>query len=68
MSDPNDDPTKRQRDIGEGYPEESPSGTGIDASDHAEDDVTPEPRAPGTSTSEDSAPSHATGNPRAAGG
>ena len=53
---------------GQGYPEESQPGTGIDAHDHAEDDVTPDTEAPETSPRRDSEPSKATGNPNAAGG
>ena len=53
---------------GQGYPEENQPGTGIDAGEHAEDDVTPEHDAPETHAEQDSDPSHATGNPRAAGG
>ena len=34
---------------GQGYPEESQPGTGIDARDHAEDDVTPDGDPPQTS-------------------
>jgi hypothetical protein len=58
----------RERDVGAGYPEESQPGTGIDAREHAEDDVAGDEGAPQTSTDEDSDPSRATGNPRAAGG
>jgi len=53
---------------GQGYPEENQPGTGIDARDHAEDDVTPDDDAPDTSPSRDGDPSQATGNPNAAGG
>jgi hypothetical protein len=54
---------------GQGYPEESQPGLGIDAHDHPENDVTPDDdRAPETSTSDDGDPSQATGNPKAAGG
>jgi hypothetical protein len=53
---------------GQGYPEESPPGMGIDAHEHAEDDVTPDDEAPETSRDEDGDPSQATGNPKAAGG
>ncbi len=54
---------------GQGYPEEQPPGMGIDAHDHAEDDVTPDADdAPATSPDRDSEPSKATGNPHAAGG
>ena len=53
---------------GEGYPEENQPGTGIDARDHAEDDVTPDEHAAEPSKREDGDPSQATGNPNAAGG
>lgn len=53
---------------GQGYPEENQPGTGIDARDHAEDDVTPDGDAPETSPAQDGDPSQATGNPNAAGG
>lgn len=69
----NEDPTdrdhERRRDTGQGGPEESQPGTGIDAGDHPEQDVTPDDAAaPRTSTPEDGDPSQATGNPKAAGG
>jgi hypothetical protein len=60
--------TPRERDTGQGYPEESQPGTGIDARDHPEDDLAPSHDAPETSTDEDGDPSQATGNPKAAGG
>lgn len=64
-----DDPSTRKRDTtGQGYPEENQPGTGIDARDHPEDDVTPDHDAARTSTREDGDPSQATGNPKAAGG
>lgn len=53
---------------GQGYPEEQPAGMGIDAHDHAEDDVAPDADAPKSSSERDSEPSKATGNPNAAGG
>ena len=53
---------------GQGYPEEGQPGTGIDAHEHAEDDVAPDAEAPETSPPRDSEPSKATGNPHAAGG
>lgn len=54
---------------GQGYPEENQPGTGIDAHHHAEDDVTPDADdAADTTKREDGDPSHATGNPHAAGG
>ena len=57
-----------QQTTGQGYPEENQRGTGIDARDHAEDDVTPEHDAPETHPDRDGDPSQATGNPHAAGG
>jgi hypothetical protein len=63
-----DTSTARSRDAAQGYPEEGPPGTGIDARDHPEDDVTPDEDAPQTSASRDGDPSQATGNPKAAGG
>lgn len=53
---------------GQGYPEENQPGTGIDAHEHAEDDVTYDESAPRTSPEPDGDPSQATGNPNAAGG
>lgn len=55
---------------GQGYPEEQPAGIGIDAHDHAEDDIPADDDhgAPQTSPDRDSEPSKATGNPHAAGG
>jgi hypothetical protein len=53
---------------GQGYPEENQPGTGIDAHEHAEDDVTPDHDAPHSAKAEDGDPSQATGNPNAAGG
>ena len=61
-----DDP--KRDTTGQGYPEENQPGTGIDAHDHAEDEVTPEPDGPDTHPAKDGDPSQATGNPRAAGG
>lgn len=58
----------RRDTTGQGYPEESQPGTGIDARDHAEDEVTPEHEAPESGPERDSEPSKATGNPNAAGG
>jgi hypothetical protein len=64
-----DEDTERQEETtGQGYPEEGQPGMGIDAHDHAEDDVTPDDDAPETSAEQDGDPSQATGNPRAAGG
>jgi len=67
MSD-HEDTQPRERDTGQGYPEEGQPGTGIDAREHAEDDVTPDDAAPQASTDDDGDPSQATGNPNAAGG
>ncbi len=54
---------------GQGYPEENQPGMGIDAHDHAEDDVTPDAeKAPDNHPKRDGNPSQATGNPNAAGG
>lgn len=53
---------------GQGYPEENQPGTGIDAHDHAEDDVAPDHDAPRSHPERDGDPSQATGNPKAAGG
>jgi hypothetical protein len=55
-------------DTGAGYPEQSQPGTGIEADEHSEDDVTPQHDAPKTDTARDGGPGQATGNPRAAGG
>jgi hypothetical protein len=62
-----EDETPRQ-DTGQGYPEQGQPGSGIDADEHAEDDVTPDRDAPQTSSDDDGDPSQATGNPDAAGG
>ena len=67
MNEP-DDSAPRRRDTGQGYPEEGQPGSGIDASEHAEDEVTPQHDAPQTSARDDGDPSQATGNPDAAGG
>ena len=53
---------------GQGYPEESQPGMGIDAHEHAEDNVAHDEDAPETSPEKDGDPSQATGNPKAAGG
>ena len=53
---------------GQGYPEEHEPGTGIDAREHPEDDVTPDTDAPHTTSEQDREPSQATGNPHASGG
>ena len=68
MSDHHDDRDEGRNTTGQGYPEESQPGTGIDAHDHAEEDVTPDEHAPETSKREDGDPGQATGNPKAAGG
>lgn len=63
------DPPPATDTTGQGYPEESQPGTGIDARDHAEDDVTPDADdAPQSKPERDGDPSQATGNPNAAGG
>jgi len=68
VSDPRaDDDEPRDRDVGQGYPEEAPPGTGIDAREHPEQDIGADD-APDTSKPEDADPGKATGNPRAAGG
>jgi len=59
---------ERQRDTGLGYPEEEPSGGGMPADEHSENEAAPDPDAPQTSTDEDGDPGQATGNPKAAGG
>jgi hypothetical protein len=63
-----EDTQRRDRDVGQGYPEEGEPGTGIDAREHAEDELTPDHDAPQTSTDDDGDPSQATGNRDAAGG
>jgi hypothetical protein len=63
-----EDHTLRDGDTGQGYPEQSQPGTGIDPQDHAEDDVTPDHDAPATDTARDGDAGQATGNPNAAGG
>jgi len=63
MSEPEQPPT----DAGPGLPEDGQPGTGIDPQEHAENEVDPD-HAPRTSTSHDSDPAKATGNPKAAGG
>ncbi len=68
MSDENDTTGPRERDVGQGYPEEQPADTGIDADEHPEDDVTPDHDAPQTEKPRDGGASQATGNPNAAGG
>ena len=67
MSD-HDETPPRAGSTGQGYPEENQPGAGIDATDHPEDDVTPDDDAPATSRRQDGDPSQATGNPGAAGG
>ncbi len=54
-------------DVGEGYPEDSQPGTGIDPKQHPENEI-PEGDPPDTTTPEDGDPDQATGNPKAAGG
>ena len=63
-----DESTPGRKDTGQGYPEQGQPGSGIDAREHAEDDVTPDHDAPETSADDDGDPSQATGNPDAAGG
>jgi hypothetical protein len=63
-----DDDEQRERNTGLGYPEEGPSGGGMPAGEHAENEAAPEPGSPRTSTEEDGDPGQATGNPKAAGG
>ncbi|MDQ3722546.1 MAG: hypothetical protein M3376_05645 [Actinomycetota bacterium] len=53
---------------GQGYPEEGPPGSGIDADDHPENDATDDADAPTTSPDRDGDADQATGNPKAAGG
>ena len=62
-----DEAPRRERDAGQGYPEESQPGTGIDARDHPENDAAPD-ETPDRDTDADGDPSQATGNPKAAGG
>jgi hypothetical protein len=54
-------------DAGQGYPEDSQPGTGIDPQQHPENEVA-EDDGPETSTADDGDPGQATGNPKAAGG
>ena len=66
-----DDP--RQQGTGEGYPESNPASMtpaeGSDTGPEADAGGSPqEERAPDTDSSDDDAPSSATGNPGAAGG
>ena len=68
MSEHHDDTQRDSDTTGQGYPEEGPPGSGIDAHDHAEDEVTPDHEAPRTESEEEGEPGQATGNPRAAGG
>lgn len=63
-----DDSDPQKHTTGQGYPEEKEPGMGIDAHDHAEDDVASDVDAPESTPGRDSDPSTATGNPRAAGG
>ena len=62
------EPDERESNTGLGYPEEGPSGGGMPAEEHAENEATPDREAPHTSTDEDGDPGQATGNPKAAGG
>jgi len=62
------DDERREDDTGLGYPEQEPSGGGMPAGEHAENEATPDSGAPKTSTDEDGDPGQATGNPKAAGG
>lgn len=50
-------------DVGPGYPEDGPEGTGMDPKEHAENEVPPG----GGRDTPDGDPARATGNPRAAG-
>ena len=60
---------ERPTDVGEGYPEDSQPGTGIDPKEHPENEVAEdEAPPPATSTADDGEPGQATGNPKAAGG
>ena len=61
-----DDPTPAET-TGQGYPEENQPGTGIDAREHAEDDVADDDDAPSNHPQGDGDAGQATGNPRAAG-
>jgi hypothetical protein len=54
-------------DAGEGYPEDSQPGTGIDPKKHPENEI-PDGDAPDGHAPEDGQPGQATGNPQAAGG
>ena len=69
MNDHDDENTEsRDRDVGQGYPEEAPPGTGgIDADEHAEDDVADELDESGANAKRHGDPGQATGNPHAAG-
>jgi len=68
VTDPrNDEDKPRERDVGQGYPEEAPPGTGIDAREHPEQEIDADDAADTTKPA-DSDPGKATGNPRAAGG
>ena len=52
-----DEDTERQEETtGQGYPEEGQPGMGIDAREHAEDDVTPDDDTPETSADQDGDP------------
>jgi hypothetical protein len=65
MSDEREQPPT---DVGEGYPEDSQPGTGVDPKKHPENEAADaDADAPDTTTSEDGDPGQATGNPKAAG-
>lgn len=57
---------KPATDVAPGLPEDGQPGTGMNPREHAENEVD-EDHAPHTTTSQDSDPSKATGNPNAAG-
>ena len=68
MTEHHDDSAPETETTGQGYPEEGPPGSGIDARDHPEDDVPADDDAPRTESEPEGEPGQATGNPRAAGG
>ncbi len=72
MHNDNEHEKLRPGTTGEGYPEDQQPGMGIDARDHAADEVTDvlddDVDEPKSDSDRDSEPSKATGNPRAAGG
>ena len=68
MTEHHDDTGPEGETTGQGYPEEGPPGSGIDARDHAEDDVpADDDDAPRSESEPEGDPGQATGNPRAAG-